>query len=90
MKDAFERQWNAIAQDVHRESWQDDLEHKEKQVTLLLDMLTKARNEHEYLEVYNNVLELEIQSLKDRLADKEAEIVRLMILLENQAKKKRP
>ena len=39
LHETSERMWNAMYQDIHRESWQDDLEHKEELVKLLLEQI---------------------------------------------------
>jgi hypothetical protein len=65
-----------------------DMQHE------LLDMVAsqrdQARGELDYQETMERALRLEIALLYDHLAEKEAEIVRLNILLEHGAKRKRP
>ena len=73
--------WSAVEQQVCRESWQDDLERKDK-------LLRQAHQELAYLEEQNSLLQQQIVFLENLLADKEAEIVRLNTLLEGQAKRK--
>jgi hypothetical protein len=82
MKTASERRWNAIDQEIHRETWQDELETTNK---LLKFMLEDLKLKEERIEI----LEKAIAFLEDRLTSKEAEIVRLNVLLESQAKRKR-
>ena len=79
--EASERLWSAVEQQVRRESWQDDLERKDK-------LLRQAHQELAYLEEQNSLLQQQIVFLENLLADKEAEIVRLNTLLEGQAKRK--
>ncbi len=89
-KEAKERMWNALEQTSHRETWQDELEQSEKQREQSEKQLEKQHDWIEYLTNFNEQLQWEEIKLRNRLADKEAEIVRLTILLEGQAKKKRP
>lgn len=82
VQDAQERMWNKIDQDIHRETWQDDIEKLEKERGVM-------RQENNYLWRCKEQLEQQLQFTQDLLADKEAEIVRLTVLLEGQAKRKR-
>jgi hypothetical protein len=76
-----ERFYNAVDQEIHRETWQDELE---KQESLIHSLLLETK----YLREMNNVQELVMQGLKEELAEKEAEIARLNTLLEYQAKRR--
>ncbi len=73
--------WNAVEQHVHRETWQDDLERKDK-------LLSQVSKELVYIAEQNELLQLEVEFLKDQIAEKDAEIARLNVLLEGQAKRK--
>jgi hypothetical protein len=88
IREAHERFYLKLDQDVHRETWQDDLEEAHKRLTayekdhahrddLLLGVLEDQRHLREY-----------IASLEEQLAEKEAEIIRLTMLLEGPSKKK--
>jgi len=81
MREAGERMWNAVEQHVHRETWQDDLERKDK-------LLSQVSKELVYIAEQNELLQLEVEFLKDQIAEKDAEIARLNVLLEGQAKRK--
>jgi len=54
------------------------------------ELLGQAGDHADYTDLRIKIREEEIWLLKDELADKEAEIVRLNILLESQAKRKPP
>jgi hypothetical protein len=81
--EALRRMWDATEQHIHHETWQDDLASNEKLIKLLLDEIAELRR-------HSAILLRCIESLENDVADKEAEIVRLTILLETQAKRKRP
>jgi hypothetical protein len=81
-READERFWNKIYQDVHRENWQDRLEEQDKYIS-------QSHKYEIFLQEQNNVLREYIKTLEKQLADKEAEIVRLTVLLEG-PKRKRP
>ncbi len=66
------------------------LQMKETIIEMYQGLLGLAGDHADYADLHIRVLEHEIWLLKDKLADKEAEIVRLNILLESQAKRKRP
>jgi hypothetical protein len=78
----MERMWNASYQNIHRETWQDDLERKEQLMSSLLKSLESERLWRAELEAQIQIHELEINLLKDQLAEKEGEIARLTVLLE--------
>lgn len=82
IREAHERMWNAIEQGAHRETWQDELDTTNK-------LLTHMFEEQESLRILIQGLKHEIAFLQDRLADKDAEITRLTVLLEGQAKRRR-
>ena len=84
-----ERMWNAIDQHVHREHWQDELEQQEKLLELQDKRFIQIHKLLEESEEENRILQAEIQWLKDQLAEKEAEIVRVATLLESQSNRKR-
>ena len=88
-KEADERLWNKAYQDVHRETWQNELEEKESYIGLLTtyQKLLQVRNEE--LQIQNNMLREYVDILEGKLADRKAEIVRLNVLLEG-PKKRRP
>jgi chromosome segregation ATPase len=80
-REANERHWNALDQSIHRETWQDELKRLDELNSLygkrIQDLISR-----------NNALERYIESLEEQLADKEAEIVRLNVLL-NPARSRR-
>lgn len=87
-REAEERLAISVEQDVYRESWQDDLKRKDETLDSLRKQLKREHWEADLLEVQNNALQLELELLRERLADREAEIVRLQVLLEASSKKR--
>ncbi len=86
---SFERQCNAIEQNVHRESWQDDLELRDKLIEWKEKEIEGIKWELDAAILHKTLLQEEVKILKDQLADKETEIVRLQTLLNGQANRKR-
>lgn len=86
---AFERGWNAIEQDVHREGWQDERQTLRAEIKRL--EIHRDINEFgdDLLKFKADLCQAENAVLKSQLADKEAEIVRLTTLLEAQSKRPR-
>jgi len=72
--------WNALDQTIHRESWQDELEHQKQLIVHLLEELT-------FREEINTALVQHVESLENRLAEKEGEIAYWKTVLERQSKK---
>lgn len=88
-REAEERMWNAIDQAVRRESWQDELALKDGMLDLMGKFQDMAEEKLKRAELDNQMLELEVTVLREQLAEKEAEIVRLTVLLEGSKKKSR-
>lgn len=86
---ALERQWNAIEQDVRRENWQDDLAYRDEHIERQGLTIAKLEWERDAADLKVKLVEEENTFLKNQLADKEAEIVRLKTLLEFQGKRKK-
>ena len=88
-----ERFYLKVYQDVHRETWQDELEEAQKRLAAYeKDWINRGAEEDQFtLGVLADLSNLKkyIHILEDQLAEKEAEIVRLNTLLEGQAKRKR-
>ena len=96
MQAAFERQWNAIEQNVYREGWQDERQG-------LLAQIKRFQIQHDLADFGDDLADfgenlakaqaeiwkLENQALRTQLAEKEAEIVRLTLLLDEQSKRRR-
>jgi hypothetical protein len=80
-KEAEERMWNALDQTIHRESWQDELEQQKQLIMHLLEELT-------FREEINTALVQHVESLENRLAEKEGEIAYWKTVLERQSKKR--
>ena len=76
-----ERIANAVYQNIHRESWQDELERKESLIASLLQDLKYTHNMNEILQIDNDLL-------REQLADQAEEITRLTLLLDAQSKKR--
>lgn len=91
-----EREWrirlkDSVEQNIRHESWQDDLQSQRETIAVQAKLIVFLYDQLDYERSWSNFLGGEIQSLKENLAEKEAEIVRLHILLEGpQASKKRP
>lgn len=88
MQAANERFYLEIYQDIHRETWGDELKEaqerlgayekdKKRRDDLLLGLLEDQRHQEEYIAI-----------LEKQVAEKEAEIVRLTMLLESSSKKR--
>lgn len=86
--EAMEREWNAIEQHIHRESWQDDLERSRQLLLYSHQELEQERIATEIAEARNKLFELELSLLREQLANKEAEITHLKVLLGNQVKRR--
>jgi len=67
-------------QEIHHESWQDELESRQRTIEILLDDLSFHDKTIDDLRFHVGVLE-------SHLADAKAEIVRLNALLDSQSKK---
>lgn len=89
MQAAFERQWNAIEQDVRRESWQDALAFQEHLVIRREKEIKALELELEMAKLKTALLEEEMKLIKDDLAEKDAEIIRLTTLLNAPSRKTR-
>jgi hypothetical protein len=89
-REAQERWWLSIEQSVRPDMRQIELDLKNKMLEMQNMFLNSADTRIEHIELLNRIQQMEIADLKDQLAEKEAEIVRLNILLEAQTKKKRP
>ncbi|MGH2481301.1 MAG: hypothetical protein ACRDHW_16735 [Ktedonobacteraceae bacterium] len=83
MQEASERFYLKLYQDVHRETWQDELEQLQKDRARRDDLLLGVLEDKSHLRASIAVLE-------EQLAEKDAEIVRLTTLLEGQAKRTPP
>jgi hypothetical protein len=83
MRESQERFWTKVHQEIHRETWQDELEHDDKLIKGLLEDL-------QFLEAQNKLQQLVIESLENKITENEAEIVYLKTLLEGQSKQRRP
>lgn len=90
MREADERFYLKLYQDIHRESWQDELELLRQQHAA--DEKEKARRDDFVSGILEDqaLLREYITMLEKDLAEKEAEIVRLNMLLEGLKKKSRP
>jgi len=80
-REMSERIANAVYQNIHRESWQDELERKESLIASLLQDLKYTHNMNEILQIDNDLL-------REQLADQAEEITRLTLLLDAQSKKR--
>lgn len=87
-READERFYLKLYQDIHREAWQDELEEAQKRLAVYEkdhahrdDLLLGILEDQKHLRAY-------IASLEKQLAEKEAEIIRLNMLLEGPSKKK--
>jgi hypothetical protein len=80
-REAQERFWTKIDQDIHRETWQDELKKQE-------EYINSCHRYELFLHEQNNILREYIKVLEEQLADKEAEIARLNILLESSTKRR--
>jgi hypothetical protein len=89
MQAAFEREWNAIEQNVYRETWQDSLAYYKGLVAKRDIDIKELEWERDAANLKAAITEEQIKFLKMDLADKEAEIVRLSILLDQSSKKRR-
>ncbi len=88
MQAAFEREWNAIEQNVHREYWQDELKWKGQVIDRREKEIAHLEWKIEATEVQRTIYEEEVKLLKFQLAEREAEIVRLTILLDATSKRR--
>jgi len=92
VRESTERFYLKVHQDFHRETWQDELEEAQKRIAAYQkDWLDRGAERDEFtLGILADLSDLRkyVHVLEDQLADKEAEIVRLNTLLEDQAKKK--
>jgi hypothetical protein len=82
MEEAMIRIYDASYQEIHHETWQDDVERQERLIHGLLD-------ENIFLHEVRDTLLGIIDRQEATLAEKDAEIVRLTFLLDAQSQKKR-
>ena len=88
-KEASARYWTMIHQDVHRETWQDELEAQEKRINEQSDLISDLIDEVNFYRDATENLLTSIDFLNEQLAEKEVEIVRLSMLLDAQSMKRK-
>lgn len=87
-QEARVRMINSIDQDIHRETWQDELERANKRLEQQEEEIAYLQNENDYLQLQLQMRDDWIDALTNQIAEKEAEIVRLIMLLDQQSKRR--